>query len=77
MTLSEQDIETLSVEERLSLIERVWNSLSGTSSHIPLTDAQKEELDKRLDELEREGPVGIPWEDVLDEIKARPDVNRL
>ncbi len=71
MTLSERDIETLSVEERLSLIERVWNSLARTSTHIPLTDGQREELDQRIDELEHEGPVGIPWGDVLDEIKGR------
>ena len=71
MTLSERDIETLSVEERLSLIERVWNSLAETSTDVPLTDGQREELDRRLDELEREGPAGIPWEDVLDEIRGR------
>ena len=71
MTLSEREIETLSVEERLSLIERVWDSLSETSTHIPLTDSQREELDRRIDELEHEGPVGIPWEDLLDEIKGR------
>ena len=71
MTLSEREIETLSVEERLSLIERVWDSLSETSTHVPITDSQREELDRRIDELEREGPVGIPWEDLLDEIKSR------
>ena len=71
MTLSERDIETLSVEERLSLIERVWNSLARTSTDIPLTDGQREELDQRIDELEHEGPVGIQWGDVLDEIKGR------
>ena len=71
MTPSEREIETLSVEERLSLIERVWDSLSETSTEIPLTDGQREELDRRIDELEREGPVGIPWEDLLDEIEGR------
>ncbi len=71
MTLSEREIETLSVEERLSLIERVWDSLSETSTHIPLTDSQREELDRRIDELEQEGPVGVPWEDLPDEIRGR------
>ena len=37
MTLSQQDIEMLTVEERLELIERVWGSLAMThddhSSH--------------------------------------------
>ena len=30
-----------------------------------LTTPQREELDRRLDELDREGPVGIPAEEVL------------
>jgi Putative addiction module component len=31
---------------------------------VPLTKPQRDELDRRLDELDREGPVGIPWEEV-------------
>ena len=71
MTLDQSDIEMLTVEERLALIERVWNSLTVAPDDIPLTNAQREELDRRIDELEHEGPVGIPWEDVLDRIKSR------
>lgn len=59
------DITTLSREEQLQLLERLWDSLSSTPSAIPMTDAQREELDRRLDELDREGPVGIPAEEVL------------
>jgi putative addiction module component (TIGR02574 family) len=29
-----------------------------------MTPAQREELDRRLDDLDREGPTGIPWEEV-------------
>jgi putative addiction module component (TIGR02574 family) len=54
------DIATLSQEERLRLLEQLWDSLSSTPEAIPLTDAQREELDRRLDELDREGPTGIP-----------------
>ncbi len=71
MTLSEREIETMTVEERLSLLERVWDSLSASPEEIPLTDAQREELDRRIDDLEREGPTGIPWEEVLDRIRNR------
>jgi putative addiction module component (TIGR02574 family) len=60
------DIERLTPEERLELIERLWDSLS--DDDVPLTDAQREELDRRLDALDREGPVGVPWEQVHDEM---------
>ena len=59
------DITTLSREEQLQLLEKLWDSLSSTPEAVPLTDAQREELDRRLDELDREGPVGIPAEEVL------------
>lgn len=65
------DIEALTPEERLSLLEQLWDSLAATPEAIPLTKAQREELDRRLDELEREGPVGIPWEEVLNRIRSR------
>jgi putative addiction module component (TIGR02574 family) len=60
------EIDGLTPEERLALIERLWDSLS--DDDVPLTDAQREELDRRLDALDREGPVGIPWEQVYEEL---------
>lgn len=65
------DIATLSREEQLRLLEQLWDSLSSTPEAIPLTEAQREELDRRLDELDREGPVGIPADDVLNRLRAR------
>ena len=43
------DITNLSAEERLRLLEELWDSLSATPEAIPLTNAQREELDRRLD----------------------------
>ena len=65
------DINSLSSEERLRLLDEIWESLSAAPETIPLTTAQREELDRRLDELDREGPIGIPWEEVLQRIRSR------
>jgi len=62
------DIGRLSPEERLRLLEQLWDSLS--DEDIPLTKAQREELDRRLDDLEREGPRGIPWDEVLERLES-------
>ena len=71
MSKPELDIAGLSVEERLSLLERLWDSLAVTPQAIPLAKAQREELDRRLDDVDAEGSVGIPWEEVLDRIRSR------
>jgi len=65
------DITALSREEQLQLLEKLWDSLSSTPKAIPLTNAQREELDRRLDALDREGPVGIPAEKVLGRLHTR------
>ena len=65
------NIGEMNPEERLLLIEQLWESLRETSAAVPLTDAQREELDRRLDDLERSGPAGIPWEEVVRQIRNR------
>ena len=62
------DVRELSPEDRLQLIEEIWDSLS--DEDVPLTDPQRRELDRRLDEMERDGPGGIPWQEVLDRLRA-------
>lgn len=63
------DINRLSPSERLALIESIWNSLE--PADIPITDAQREELDRRIDDLDRDGDVGIPWDEVRRRIRKR------
>jgi putative addiction module component (TIGR02574 family) len=63
------EIANLTAEERLHLLEELWDSLSATPEAVPLTNAQREELDRRLDELDREG--GIPWDTVVQRIRSR------
>lgn len=60
------DIDQLSAVERLDLIEQLWDSLS--EEEIPVTDDQRRELERRLDALDREGPIGVPWEQLRDEL---------
>ena len=62
------DISRLTPEQRLRLLEQIWDSLS--DADVPLTNAQREELDRRLDDLERDGPRGIPWEEGLDRLET-------
>ena len=67
------NINELSPEERLRLIEELRDSLDETPGSVPLTNAQREELDRRLDDLERSGAEGIPWDQVLQQIRSRSE----
>lgn len=64
-------IQGLNSDEKLRLIEELWESLSDDPSQVLLTPAQRKELDQRLDEIERGDDAGIPWDDVLDRIRNR------
>lgn len=59
------DIENLSTEERLLLLERLWDSLSSTPDAIPLTEAQRDELDRRIEEMEGSQDPDLSWDEVV------------
>jgi putative addiction module component (TIGR02574 family) len=65
------EIGKLTPEERLELLEQLWDSLATDPQDVPLTEAQRQELDHRLDELDQESPGGIPWADVYQRIRSR------
>ena len=56
------DFSKLSIAERIQLAEDLWESIPEEGTGVPLTDAQKAELDRRLDDLQRNPDAGEPWE---------------
>lgn len=69
MVKSKIDVKKLSPKERLRLIEQLWDSLE--ADDVPVTAAQKAELERRVKEMVGDGERGIPWKDVLDRIRGR------
>ena len=62
------DTDRLALDKRLRLIGDLWDSLRSCPDMVPLTPLQREELDRRLDELEQ-GKVGLV---LWDEVKQAP-----
>jgi putative addiction module component (TIGR02574 family) len=56
------EILRLSANERLQLVEEIWDSLAAEPDSIPVPDWHKAELDRRLDNP-APGP-GESWEEV-------------
>jgi putative addiction module component (TIGR02574 family) len=69
------DVERLTPEEQLDLIGELWDRLTKAPESMPLTEAQRAEIDRRSDELDQDvragRPLGIPWEEVLRQVRAR------
>lgn len=65
------DLAKLTRDERLELLEELWESLSVEGDPLPLTEEQEAELDRRLDALDREGPVGVSPEELRERIRKR------
>ncbi len=60
--------EKLSIAERLQLVEDIWDSIADETEALPLTDAQKAELDRRLEQYRRDPDSAIHWEQVREEL---------
>lgn len=48
--------------ERVELAQAIWDSVARNPENVPLTETQREELDRRLDEYERNPTEGSSWE---------------
>jgi putative addiction module component (TIGR02574 family) len=68
VNLKSLEIERLSIDERLELVEALWDSIA---SSAPLTDAQREELDRRLADHRQHPDDVMPWPEVKSSISAR------
>ncbi len=61
-------LEKLSVEERIALVEELWDDIAEAT---PLTETQRTELDHRLEEHARHPGDVVPWEVIKASTTAR------
>lgn len=63
------EILALPVAERMRLVEAIWDSISSVPESLPLTQWQKDELDRRLAEFEADPDAGATLEEVFARIR--------
>ena len=61
----------LPIDDRIRLVEDIWDSIADDQSALNLTKAQRIELDKRLDVFEKDGEIGREASEVIAEIRNR------
>ena len=62
-------IEELTVEERLKLVEDIWDSIAAEQQTLPLTKNQRSLLDRRLEDYRLDKNPGTPGFEVIKRIR--------
>jgi putative addiction module component (TIGR02574 family) len=69
MSTQLSEILRLTVAERIQLAEDIWDSVAAFPEALPLTDAQKEELDRRLQSYAENPSEGLSWDELKDRLR--------
>jgi putative addiction module component (TIGR02574 family) len=64
-------LQELPVEERIRIVEDLWDSIAAEQKSLRLTSEQKEELNRRIDAYEADGNRGRLAADVVADIRRK------
>lgn len=67
---STEQAKKLSIPDRILLVEEIWDTIADENQAFELTDAQKRELDRRLELVRTNAGQGRAIGRAWDEIKA-------
>ena len=67
----DSSLKNLPVDERIRLVEDLWDSIASDQNSLSLSSAQKAELDKRLDVYELIKDPGRSINEVISEIRRK------
>ena len=71
MELTEQ-ARSLSIPDRIRLVEEIWDTIAEENQMLELSDAEKRELDRRLEWIRNNPGQGRTWDEIKAEfIKSR------
>ena len=68
VSLKALGIDQLGVEERLTLVQQIWDSIAEDSAALPLTTEQREELERRLAAHAANPEDVVPWSEVRESL---------
>jgi len=64
-------ILSLSVSERLEIMNVIWESIANEHAGLPVPDWQIAEVERRSAEMDANPNLGIPWEEVKKSVLNR------
>lgn len=66
-----REIDRLDLSQKLMLVEDIWDSIAQSNSDIPMSQWQKEELDKRYDDYQKGSLKLHSLEDIKKNIRKK------
>ena len=63
-----QDILKLPIEERIEIVEAIWDSMAASPESLPVTESQRRELDHRLAAYRANPGLGRTWEEIRESL---------
>jgi len=65
------EIISLNIEERIRIVQAIWDSIAAEQAYPDLTERQKRELDDRINDYESNPDNLLTWEEVKASIKGQ------
>jgi putative addiction module component (TIGR02574 family) len=62
--MSISELLKLPVAERIRIVEAIWDSIAAAPEALELSEAERQELDRRWEAFERDPSAGSPWAEV-------------
>jgi len=72
-TVKSLGIDRLGLDERLKLVEEIWDLIGVKDEEIPLTIAQRVELERRMAEDDARPADTVTWDEVKASTLSRLD----
>ena len=67
--ITKKDVLELSVAERILLVEEIWDSIATRPEEVPVTDAQRRELNRRLRAYRESPDATLTWDEVRESLR--------
>ena len=61
----------LPIPDRIRFVEDVWDSIAVESGAVELSDEQRAEIDRRIEEYRKNPGGNVPWGEIKAEALAR------
>lgn len=65
------ELAELPIQERIRLVEALWDTIAEHPESIELTPAERRELDRRMEAYLKNPSEGTPWPEVKSKLLAR------